>query len=270
MPPSLSTSQLNRLGDRLRKSDVPDPEDIQALQAIVAEFLLPMQQAQARLRDLLGLEPTSRLKTLNSLIDKMKRFGTTLSRMRDIGGLRVVKSMDLHAQDRMVETIAEAFPSAKIIPRREKPNNGYRAAHVEVDIDGFTLEIQVRTQLQDEWAQTNEKLGDLFGRAFFRYDGEAPSENVRRIGALLRQISERIADHETRVAEASPREAQLVRAFPGSHPVAQEIQAMNDLRREYADMLTGMLAELAALVFQQTDELARMRKELETLQEPKK
>jgi ppGpp synthetase/RelA/SpoT-type nucleotidyltranferase len=39
--------------------------------------------------------------------------------------------------------------------RREKPSHGYRAVHVIPRVDAHSIEIQVRTPLQDIWAQTN-------------------------------------------------------------------------------------------------------------------
>jgi hypothetical protein len=52
----------------------------------------------------------------------------------------------------------------QIIDRRERPSHGYRAVHVIVYAETVPVEIQVRTMLQDLWAQISEKLGDIWGR----------------------------------------------------------------------------------------------------------
>lgn len=51
---------------------------------------------------------------------------------------------------------------------------GYRAVHVVPRVRGCRVEIQVRTHLQDQWAQAMEALGDVWGRGV-RY-GEGPEQ----------------------------------------------------------------------------------------------
>ena len=43
------------------------------------------------------------------------------------------------------------------IDRRKNPTYGYRAVHVIVYWDGIPVEIQIRTELQDTWAQIVER-----------------------------------------------------------------------------------------------------------------
>ncbi|GIH69015.1 hypothetical protein Mth01_12680 [Sphaerimonospora thailandensis] len=64
-----------------------------------------------------------------------------------------------------------------------EPSHGYRAVHVIVFLDGIPVEIQVRTELQDVWAQILERLADHWGRGI-RYGKQPESpEAVVRIGA---------------------------------------------------------------------------------------
>ena len=51
--------------------------------------------------------------------------------------------------------------------------NGYRAVHVVVFPESMPIEIQIRTELQHEWAEVFEKIADLVGRDI-RY-GEPPT-----------------------------------------------------------------------------------------------
>ena len=50
---------------------------------------------------------------------------------------------------------------SEVIDRRLIPNNGYRALHIEVKLDGITGEIQIRTPLQSAWADSFERLADI-------------------------------------------------------------------------------------------------------------
>lgn len=67
--------------------------------------------------------------------------------------------------------------------RRANPSWGNRAVHVIATVNGKPVEIQVRTKLQDLWAQAMEKLADVWGRGI-RY-GEAPEEPERDAFTLL-------------------------------------------------------------------------------------
>jgi len=262
VPPSITTSQLNKLGERLRKSEVPTSEDLELLQAFREEFNGAMQDAYTRLKAVAGLDPSTRLKTHNSLIEKMKRDRTALSRMQDIGGLRIVKSMDLNEQDGLVGTIMGAFTDSLLHDQRKLPNHGYRAAHVHVELDGFRLEIQVRTELQDVWAQTNEKLGDLFGRAPFRYGAELVDPGLRSIRDLMARLSSDIAQHEVALTAEKRRAAELLGAFPGNSQISLQIRELNDLFRQKRDILVDLLSH--------APELARARKAKESTEEAQK
>jgi len=92
--------------------------------------------------------------------------------MQDIAGTRIVAEMNRDEQDRMVERIVGLFPGADVVDRRGNPSSGYRAVHVIVQVQGYPVEIQVRTGLQNAWAQVFERLADTWGRQI-RY-GEPP------------------------------------------------------------------------------------------------
>jgi ppGpp synthetase/RelA/SpoT-type nucleotidyltranferase len=94
--------------------------------------------------------------------------------MQDIAGVRLVIEGTRLDQDRVVERILELFPDARMVDRREKPSYGYRAVHVIVRTRGCLVEVQVRTELQDSWAQGMERLADIYGRQI-RY-GEPPTD----------------------------------------------------------------------------------------------
>jgi hypothetical protein len=90
-------------------------------------------------------------------------------------------------QDEVVGQVASHFSTwtgraSKVVDRRRVPTHGYRAVHVIVFPEGIPVEIQVRTELQNHWAQLVEGLGDRWGRAI-RYGG--PPEFPDRIVGWL-------------------------------------------------------------------------------------
>ena len=196
----MTKSQINKLGERLRKASELDTETLLRLQEFRVLYDKPMSETQTLLRQL-GFEATSRLKTTNTIIEKLRREKTRLSEMQDIGGLRIVIEGDLTMQDSVVNRIAGAFPNARVIDRRKRPMHGYRAVHVIATLDERLLEIQIRTELQDLWAQTMERLADIAGREI-RYGG-APQRNredVEKLVNLSHEIAE-IEDVFTRLNE---------------------------------------------------------------------
>ena len=98
----LSKSHVNRLGDRLRKGE-PLPGDVETLDVFRRSFDGAQQVVVHTLRDQ-GLEPTVRIKTTISIVEKLKRESIRLSKLQDIAGCRVVVD-DIAEQDRVVELI---------------------------------------------------------------------------------------------------------------------------------------------------------------------
>lgn len=105
--------------------------------------------------------------------------------MQDIAGARVVVEKGLVQQNEVVQSITELFTNSRIIDRRVLPTHGYRAVHVVVTVDDCPVEIQIRTLIQDAWAQFLEKIADAWGRDI-RYGG-APIEPQAPIGRGTRQ-----------------------------------------------------------------------------------
>lgn len=174
----LTKSAMEALGKRLVKRSSPASDDLKSLQELLLSFDEPLAIAVDLVRDRLGYEPTSRIKTTGTILDKLHRQGgSILKAMQDLAGMRIVSDCNRHEQDRIASKLMQLFaefgpPLPKLVDRRTHPSHGYRAVHVIVYVDGAPVEIQVRTKLQHEWADLFEKLADKVGRGI-RY-GEPP------------------------------------------------------------------------------------------------
>jgi ppGpp synthetase/RelA/SpoT-type nucleotidyltranferase len=165
------------------------------LQEFRALYALPLQKAQALIKERLGYNATARLKTANTTVEKLRRETIRLSQIQDIAGLRLVGDWFLTEQDMVVREIVEVFERARVHDRRSKPSQGYRAMHVISIVDQRPIEIQIRTLQQDGWAQAMEKLADAVGRQV-RYGGapirggESAAMAVRRLMNFSNKIAE--------------------------------------------------------------------------------
>lgn len=185
MTPRLSTAQVDRLGERLRAEDQISETDLVGLQGFRAEHEAALVEVQSRIeRALPGIDQTARIKTIQTLADKLRRQPTKLSRMQDIAGVRIVQDMDLNEQDAIVRALLDEFPGAKVTDRRVVPSFGYRAVHVVVRVGRCSCEIQVRTRTQHLWAEIVERLADRWGRQI-RYGG-LPEDATRPIADTTR------------------------------------------------------------------------------------
>ena len=106
-------------------------------------------------------------------------------------GCRVVVD-GLKRQDEVVSALLEEFPDHVVDDRREHDQDGYRAVHVVVRLGrGTTVEVQVRTEPQNFWANVCELLADRLDPAF-KYGGG--DETLR---GALRSYSDAVFESET-------------------------------------------------------------------------
>jgi len=176
-------NQIDAPGRRLR--DLPDPSgisqgDLVLLQRLLAEHADVLDQVNRQICRI-GMTRHPRLKSTDTIVEKLRREPLSLRGIHDLAGTRVVKRMTLDMQDSLVRRIRAVCPGAQEpIDRRARPNHGDRAVHVVCRVGGRHVEIQVRTLCQDMWAQAVELLGDALGRQI-RY-GEPPPIPTRRLG----------------------------------------------------------------------------------------
>jgi ppGpp synthetase/RelA/SpoT-type nucleotidyltranferase len=151
-------------------------------------------------------------------VEKLRRSGGyTLSSIHDLAWMRVVVTGGRAAQDQMAERIQDVFMDGvrapRIIDRRLKPVQGYRAVHVIVYPDGYPIEVQVRTEWQHMWAEWFERFADQYGRGI-RY-GEPPirgGEGAGEIVEMMIRMADQIAQAEESEGKLPPTAAFLALA----------------------------------------------------------
>lgn len=114
-----------------------------------------------------GVDVTQRLKRTVTIGEKLSREPTMdVTQMQDIGGVRAsVPSLDhLHALSRRLKKSWTIHRTRDYIAN-PKPS-GYRALHHIVRRDGCLIEVQLRTTLQEAWANQVEEDGKATGVAF--------------------------------------------------------------------------------------------------------
>lgn len=181
------------MGTRLAASEQVSDEDLSELATVIDAYQDVLNDVKIRLQTL-GFSATTRMKTTGTLRDKLRRETARLSQVQDLAGARIVVA-DRAAQNEAVKRITSELEAAgcscKSIDRREHPSHGYRAVHVVVQVAKVPVEIQVRTDLQDMWAQLVERLADRWGREI-RYGGEPEGFDTAASGFPSRRAAIRM------------------------------------------------------------------------------
>jgi len=199
-----SKTQIDRLGDRLRKGKFGD-EELRRLDEFRRSFSGAYEEVVTAVRKATKLEPTGRpAKSTTSIVEKLKRETMRLTQMQDIAGCRLVVQ-DIVKQDRVVGQLTAALPGAVVVDRRKEPSHGYRAVHIIATAQGKPVEIQVRTELQHLWAQLSEKLSDAFDPAIKYGGGEFEIQKAMGMDSKI------IADAERQ--ERTPRVETFMRTI---------------------------------------------------------
>ena len=181
---SVSKSEIDRLGDRLRETVSPD--DLRMLDGYRLSFADAYDEVANTVRERTGVDVSGRpAKSTTAIVEKLKRESIRLSQMQDIAGCRIVVG-DIAQQNTVTNELLGLFPDSEISDRRETPSHGYRAVHIIVPAANHKVEVQIRTQLQHLWAELSEKLADKFGIAV-KYGGGTDAIR-QRLGLLSENI----------------------------------------------------------------------------------
>lgn len=190
---------------------------------------------------------SSRLKTYQTLIEKLRRMDTTpIDRIQDIAGLRIDFDGTLEMQDtvaRRLEGVMKVSGAKKtrILDMRSEPHNGYRAVHIHVDFPAGKAEIQIRTPLQAIWANAYETAADIFGRAI-RYQGgcECLDKREREIVYTLHNVSDRICHVELSQQEVPSRHRKDNKPGAIAPPVTENNRKIEQVYAIIGDILKAL------------------------------
>jgi putative GTP pyrophosphokinase len=184
----LTNSSINRLGERLRENITDEPL-LDELDFFRQSFTETLNLVQDKLQNALRIECNTRSKSTPSIIAKLLREKTRLSKIQDIAGLRVVVS-DILEQNDLLLRVLTLYPTAKIIDRRTETSFGYRAVHLVLTEQDKKIELQIRTWLQHQWAQISELAADIKGHELKYGSGE------QHLKTALSVLSEAIQTRE--------------------------------------------------------------------------
>lgn len=154
--------------------------------------------------------PVQRLKRIPSIIKKLKiQKKMKLSRMQDIGGLRIILN-NMQEVDLVRDEIkkVEKHGSFKFTFANEKnyienpPESGYRSIHMVYKYDKnieiekqCRVEIQIRTKLQHSWATAVEVLGTYLNQPLKQSLGKSEYLNIfKDISKLFVTLEKRNID----------------------------------------------------------------------------
>ena len=149
----------------------------------------------------------SRLKTPDSIVKKLKRYGyevtidNMVEKLSDIAGIRIICSFldDIYeVADMLIRQDDVKVIAVKDYIQNPKPN-GYRSYHMIIEIPVFfsdskkpiRVEVQIRTIAMDFWASLDHQL--KYKKSFIDDNGEISEE--------LKQCAEVIAGTDVKMLE---------------------------------------------------------------------
>lgn len=203
----VTKQQVRKAGENIRNNiaTLKDYEIISNWRSIHISIMTSMVNSinkKLKKHKLKALIVARRLKRLNSIEIKLKRFSSmNLDRMQDIAGVRIVfKTME---QVNEFKTIMDdtylkgnrKFKLEKTSNYIEQPkSDGYRSIHQIFEYkDGSKkcLELQIRTQLQHNWATAVEVLGMKTKSKIKQGEGEEHYKEFFKLCSALFSIIEK-------------------------------------------------------------------------------
>jgi ppGpp synthetase/RelA/SpoT-type nucleotidyltranferase len=244
MATNLSKTQIDRLGERLKKGDITE-DDLRLLDAYRRSFADAYDDVVGAVRKELALEPTGRpAKSTTSISEKLRRESIRLTQIQDIAGCRLIV-VDIADQNQVVQSLSCLFEHTTIVDRRHNPSHGYRAVHVIVKNLDKMVEIQIRTALQQLWAELSEKISDVSDPAIKYGAGD------ERIQKFLTDYSYLVASIEFLEINLAVRPALLSvdaeATNDGDQTVAEAQGELSSLRQEVFQNLRNIIERLENL-----------------------
>lgn len=172
--------EVDQLGRRLRERGNIVPQDRELYARFRDGFQDALDEVKAtteRCAERSGVSEWSvstRLKRLETLVLKLQRQTYPLSSFHDIAGCRIVVPT-LSDVRQIQEPLFQSLRVERFLDYHQGRADGYRAWHLIVRTDpGQVVELQVRSRLQDHWANTSESLAFAIDHAI--KSGGGPAE----------------------------------------------------------------------------------------------
>jgi ppGpp synthetase/RelA/SpoT-type nucleotidyltranferase len=127
------------------------------LSSVAANLRYHADREQGRVQG--RIEVTQRLKRLPTIIEKLEREQGRVTQMQDVGGVRVLLPSLRHVYA-LSRRLRKTWTIIRVRDYIAEPkSSGYRALHLIVQRNGFAIEVQLRTIMQDIWANIVEEQG---------------------------------------------------------------------------------------------------------------
>jgi ppGpp synthetase/RelA/SpoT-type nucleotidyltranferase len=120
-----------------------------------------------------------RVKRKPQIVRKLRRLSVRLTQLQDIGGCRIIVEHNENV-DKLIAFIKDnviksaSFAVKRVTDYREKGRDetGYRSAHLLLERDGRSLELQVRSRIQHYWAESIERTSVIYGQHLKEQEGD--------------------------------------------------------------------------------------------------
>ena len=265
--PPWSRKRLRRLGEAMAAgettpADCPDYSEVLLWHSdLAAEVAAVLAVTSWAAFDADKFDLAARAKTHDTLVEKLRRSAPrlTLDQVQDLAGVRVDADFTLDEQLALAEEVAAHFGEDSIVKDiRDNPHSGYRAVHVWLRLPVGRAEVQLRTLPQSAWANTYERLADIYGRGI-RYGKPAENPGANKLVEALQALSGDIADMERL-------QLQLVGARERANAsLARDPTSEN--RQEIDRKLTEVAREVDEAMYRYVDLLTNIKRTLDSKDE---
>lgn len=176
----------------------------------------------------------SRLKTPDSIVKKLKRYGfevtidNMVEKLSDIAGIRIICSFtsDIYQIAEMITKQSDVTVLyVKDYIKNPKPN-GYKSYHMVVTIpiyltDGpvdTKVEIQIRTIAMDFWARLEHKI-------YYKFEGNAPAylqQELKACADVVNMLDVKMFSLNQAILELAEAQRMQDQEMPDDEEVAEE------------------------------------------------
>ena len=260
----VSKKELNRISKRIVEN-TDTIEDLQKLSDFRAEHSKIIKSFVWSLRSIINNKKiklsnrnriiiSQRLKRLPSIIGKLKRFPELrLSRMQDLAGARIILPNIKDTEEvanYLKNKVYKQKDKNKFLFVREKnyilepKEDGYRSIHQifkyqgkkESQLEGYQIELQIRTRLQHQWATSVEIIDSIKQQSLKTGGGDAYYREFFKLSSKLMEYIEfkkdmnEISDKIKRLSDLD-KEFNILKTLSSLRVVTKELEGIKS--KEY-------------------------------------